>query len=520
MKNRLSLLVAGAAILTALGAQASSNDPGETFEKKFFRHIGLPDRDGTEGGGVTVAIMEGHYNPQYQYSGKIVHTSPNMNPPLPTFEEVAAPSSAIVKEMLGFYRAQLINSHVGEKIVAQYKVPGIKAKTLGQLLDNPLIQALKSHSVEFAREVQYIVEDANLGVTLDSAGLGGCDVSHHNGSCLKRHYAWFYLSDNHDGLVEFSGELSSVVNTEGVNQFLKDTLEARQASTKYGNNVVETFFKIAPAARVHLYHSTDFVAAARDTKCKLVNFSCQRTTPISNCADLAAELKAFANTGKLVIMALDDCGQHCLSSERDAGILQMATQAHDSGFEVLVCSASSVGNDQISGTISNHIYTGNHQYQPHYMTAPGVNVQLLGNEPQFSCSLAAPCVTAAATILWSEYPNLNASQVKEALVNSGRKPDPLVGEAPDLEEIKAFLAAAGVNKLDEPDKHRLHKRYHQERKKLSDDCNQADLETLKRVLASPILSERVLGPEDAKKYKNHLDINRALEYAKAHFTTG
>ena len=147
------------------------------------------------------------------------------------------------------------------------------------------------------------------------------------------------------------------------------------------------------------------------------------------------------------------------------------------------------------------------------MTAPGFGVQLLGDAPQFGCSLAAPCVAAGATILWSKYPNLIAAQVKEALVNSGRRPSATANVAPTPAAKAAFLRAAGIQ-LDE--QLGIDKCYTQAVEQLYDDIQ--DRETFTKVMASEILRNHVFKPKDAIKYKNHLDIDRALAYAKAHLT--
>ncbi len=390
MKNRLILLVAGAAILTALGAQASSNDPGETFEKKFFRHIGLPDRDGTEGGGVMVAIMEGHYNPQYQYSGKIVHTSPNMNPPPPTFEEITTPSFAeqtrsgddtdgtrLLGDWSNFCRTNpTTNRQIGASsgdgtgelpVSGCVTTIGVKANSISQFLGEPQIVALSAHSKMLSKFFEdFFARLVAVGLIKDDAkGFDGGRKSNgdamvnmflYNDIALALHKASVYLEIDKLAGITFEGKLSSTVNAEAITQFLKKTAEDVKNKTEHGNDVTETFFKIASGACVKLYHPAEITAVVEDEEPRVVNFS-SYAIPIKDPKPLTELLKPFESSGKLLIMGLLNDNLHYSESAYSSEILKLATDAHNRGFEVIACSAASVVDDELLGTVGNYITT-------------------------------------------------------------------------------------------------------------------------------------------------------------------
>lgn len=190
--------------------------------------------------------------------------------------------------------------------------------------------------------------------------------------------------------------------------------------------------------------------------------------------------------------------------------MELAQRAE--GFSVLVVSSTSYIDDRLLGSVGNYVLASEvDNVVPHFMTAPGFNLQYLGDKPLFGCSLATPCVAGIAAAILSTDKGLTHDQIKAALVNGGRKgggDSIAITDEDRLRLIQAFQTTFGIQDIELGSTTR--ERYDQAIKQLEE--RQHNLEAFHRIIVDETLRYHLWVIKDSIKYRNHVDLAGALTY--------
>lgn len=197
---------------------------------------------------------------------------------------------------------------------------------------------------------------------------------------------------------------------------------AERIAEAHAHQVIKTFRYVAPNARIKLYHPNDFSTLSQDQDVQIASISTFITEQETGEFDFS-RYDRLTGSNKIVVVGLNNNHSRLTPSHPVVNMLKDVEGCH-----VIVCSTSTCLDDSQLGEVGEFL-TMDDQNNPDlkivfdsYMTAPGVDLNFVKEGDVVSgCSLATPIVASAILHLKQLYPDASNAQIKQAVVQGGRK---------------------------------------------------------------------------------------------------
>lgn len=328
---------------------------------------------------------------------------------------------------------------------------------------------------------------------------------------------------------------------------LIDRIEAKQTQEEkkfieHSGFILEVLKNTFPGEglKIKLFHPSELATIAADPDIDIVSCSSYMISRSDNQASLEAsetsgnfyyDYNAFNGSGKIVVIATSN-DHHQLLGEDNTGLMRIISNAQ--GYFPILASTSCIYGESLLGNCGDYFLKGQIDYSYPYMTAPGFFVDFLEDKVYFGCSLAAPFIAAGAARLKAALPELPLEQVRELLIQAGRKPVNHLLPSPVIspeEKQKLILEVQHHLERDPSEKNRpleelINIEIGNSSELLIDAAYNMLLNRIREQLCSqefysltikdPLLRQHVWENFDINKYYNHLDIAAAYALAKEH----